>query len=165
MVGDTMIKCVPANSVQLLKSAEDGYFAAWHCRHFFTCTGRFHSFARWSGKAVQTGNTYLSCSVRICKDSLRTEPDIITLNWNEEGRMSLWPNSFKNGSTVIWFTNHLLQWKWKDTRIEVWRERQGEPTRVSLYQYSEERKIVNSQKSLSRKRCEGHYSIRGNQVS
>lgn len=56
---------------------------------------------------------------------------------------------------MIQFTDDFPQWKWKDVRVEVQRERQGESTGVSLYQYSEERKIVNSQKV-----CQGE-ALRG----
>lgn len=47
---------------------------------------------------------------------------------------------------MIPFTDDFPQWKWKDVRVEVQRERQGKSTGVSLYQYSEEKKIVNPQK-------------------
>lgn len=40
-------------------------------------------------------------------------------------------------------------------RVEVQRERQGESTGLSLYQYSEERKIVNSQNICQREALRG----------
>lgn len=64
MVGNASTKSALTNSKQLLKT-EEGYAVSWHCRHFPTCTDRFHSSARWSWKAVQTENTSLRCSVRI----------------------------------------------------------------------------------------------------
>lgn len=64
-VGNALLTCMPTNSMRLLKTLEDSYFVSWHCRHFFTCTGRFPPVARWSWEAVQTGNTLVRCFVRI----------------------------------------------------------------------------------------------------
>lgn len=120
----------------------------------------------WPGKPFKQGTP--TSAVQL--ESVRQPPyrtwDTIILNWSEKGRMDLQMNPFKNRrSTMIPFTDDFPQWKQKVAWIDVRRERQGEPTRVLLFQYSEERKIVNSPKSLSRKRSEGHYSIKGNQVS
>lgn len=120
-----MTKGRPANSMQWLRSAGDGYFVEWHCWHFFTCTGRFHSFARWSGKAVQTGNTYFSCSVRICKTASAQDPRYgnSQLEWERKSEFEAF--AFRNKNTIHqWFSSMKMKgcknWSEKGKMGNLW---------------------------------------------
>lgn len=127
IVGKATTKRMLTNSKQLLKTAEEGYVVSWHCRHFPTCTDRFHSFARWSWKAVQTGNTSLRCSVRIYETTsvqdLRCDHSY--LEWKRKGESAaklLWAE-VQCYSLVI-FHNRMHE-------LKCWRERKTEPMRAS----------------------------------
>lgn len=98
------------------------------------------------GKPLKQGTPTSAVQLESVWQPLYRTWDMTTLYWNEKGRMNLQLNSFKSRSTMTRFTDDFPQWMWKDVRAEVQRERKGESTGVSLYQYSEERKIVNSQK-------------------
>jgi len=114
VVGNATTKGMPTNSKQLLKTAEEGYVVSWHCRHFPACTDRFHSFARWSWKAVQTGNTSLRCSVRIYETTsiqdLRCDHSY--LEWKRKG---------ESAAKLLWaeVIGDFPQQMWKDAWIKM----------------------------------------------
>lgn len=74
------------------------------------------------GKPFKQGTPTSAVQLESVRQPLHRTWDMATLSWNEKGRVNL-KRSFLRIKTQ--FTNDFPQWKWKDARIGVRRERWG----------------------------------------